>query len=126
RRRRADHLRRRLPDHAGVPHRRRRLRADDPADAGAGAAPRDAAPGAPDGGPARAARPARLRRRGKDDGRRGHGDRVPVAASPARAVTPPALSLAFFDPDRRLHGTARTGATVLFEGTTPSVVEAGP
>lgn len=34
----------------------------------------------------------------------------------------PALSVAFFDPVHRLHGTARAGLTLLFEGTTPSAV----
>ena len=36
------------------------------------------------------------------------------------------LSIAFFDPDRRLYGTARSGATVLFEGTTPTALAEGP
>jgi len=36
------------------------------------------------------------------------------------------LSIAFFDPDRELYGTARSGATVLFEGTTPTAVPKGP
>jgi hypothetical protein len=31
-------------------------------------------------------------------------------------VSEPALSLAFFDPDRKLSGTARAGATLIFEG----------
>jgi hypothetical protein len=41
-------------------------------------------------------------------------------------VSEPALSLAFFDPDRQLHGTARSGATVLFEGSTPTAISEGP
>jgi hypothetical protein len=41
-------------------------------------------------------------------------------------VTAPAVSIAFFDPARNLHGTARSGATVLFEGKTPSAVAEGP
>jgi hypothetical protein len=40
-------------------------------------------------------------------------------------VTAPAVSIAFFDPARQLYGTARAGATVLFEGRTPDVAE-GP
>lgn len=38
----------------------------------------------------------------------------------------PALSLAFFDPEHELHGIARAGATLLFEGTTPTVLSEGP
>jgi len=38
----------------------------------------------------------------------------------------PALSLAFFDPEHDLHGMVRTGATVLFEGTTPTALAEGP
>jgi hypothetical protein len=41
-------------------------------------------------------------------------------------VSEPALSFAFFDPDRQIHGTARSGATVLFEGRTPTAVAEGP
>lgn len=37
-----------------------------------------------------------------------------------------ALSLSFFDPDAGLYGTARAGATLLFEGTKASVVAEGP
>ncbi len=32
-------------------------------------------------------------------------------------MSEPALALAFFDPDRRLYGIARAGATLLFEDT---------
>ena len=39
--------------------------------------------------------------------------------------TAPALSVAFFDPAHRLHGTARAGMTLLFEGTTPSALPEG-
>ncbi len=38
----------------------------------------------------------------------------------------PALSLAFFDPAHGLHGSARTGATLLFEGSTSNVLPEGP
>ena len=41
-------------------------------------------------------------------------------------MSEPALSIAFFDPDRKLYGTARSGATVLFEGTTPTALAEGP
>jgi len=41
-------------------------------------------------------------------------------------VSEAALSIAFFDPERDLHGTARSGATVLFEGRTPTAVPEGP
>jgi hypothetical protein len=41
-------------------------------------------------------------------------------------VSESALSIAFFDPDRQIHGTARSGATVLFEGRTPTALPEGP
>jgi hypothetical protein len=41
-------------------------------------------------------------------------------------VTEPPLSFSFFDPDRQLYGTARAGATLLFEGTTPAALAQGP
>jgi hypothetical protein len=41
-------------------------------------------------------------------------------------VTDSPLSLSFFDPDRELYGTARSGATLLFEGRSPSVHPEGP
>jgi len=41
-------------------------------------------------------------------------------------VSEPALSIAFFDPDRQLHGSARSGTTVLFEGRTPTAIPEGP
>lgn len=41
-------------------------------------------------------------------------------------MTEPAVSIAFFDPDHGLHGTARSGATVLFEGSQSSVLPRGP
>jgi hypothetical protein len=41
-------------------------------------------------------------------------------------VSEPALSIAFFDPERQLHGTARSGTTVLFEGSTPTAIPEGP
>jgi hypothetical protein len=37
-----------------------------------------------------------------------------------------AVSLAFFDPARRLHGTARAGATVIFDGGAPPALDDGP
>lgn len=36
------------------------------------------------------------------------------------------VSLAFFDPARQLHGMARAGLTLLFEGTRPTAVGQGP
>jgi hypothetical protein len=36
------------------------------------------------------------------------------------------ISIAFFDPAHGLHGTARAGATLLFEGTRSSVLSEGP
>ena len=41
-------------------------------------------------------------------------------------MSAPALSIAFFDPDRQLYGTARSGATLLFEGRTPTALPDGP
>lgn len=41
-------------------------------------------------------------------------------------MTAPAVSIAFFDPARNLHGTARSGATILFEGQTPTALAEGP
>jgi hypothetical protein len=41
-------------------------------------------------------------------------------------VTDPPLALSFFDPARNLSGTARSGMTLLFEGTTPRTTDAGP
>jgi len=41
-------------------------------------------------------------------------------------VSAPALSIAFFDPAHGLHGNARTGTTLLFEGSTPTVLPEGP
>ena len=41
-------------------------------------------------------------------------------------MSEPALSIAFFDPEHGLHGTARSGATVLFEGSGSSVLAEGP
>jgi len=41
-------------------------------------------------------------------------------------VSEPAVSIAFFDPAHGLHGTARAGATVLFEGAGPRVLSEGP
>jgi hypothetical protein len=41
-------------------------------------------------------------------------------------VTAQPLSIAFFDPARNLHGTARSGTTVLFDGQTPTAIPEGP
>lgn len=41
-------------------------------------------------------------------------------------MSEPAVALAFFDPERRLHGSARSGVTVLFEGGKPSALPEGP
>lgn len=41
-------------------------------------------------------------------------------------MSAPALSLAFFDPEHGLHGNARTGATLLFEGSSSNVLPEGP
>jgi hypothetical protein len=41
-------------------------------------------------------------------------------------VTDRPLALSFFDPAHKLSGTARAGMTLLFEGTTPTTVDAGP
>jgi hypothetical protein len=41
-------------------------------------------------------------------------------------VSEPALSLAFFDPEHGLYGTARSGATLLFDGEGSNVLPAGP
>ena len=41
-------------------------------------------------------------------------------------MTEPAHSIAFFDRDRQLYGTARSGATLLFEGSKATVLGHGP
>jgi hypothetical protein len=41
-------------------------------------------------------------------------------------VSAPALAVAFYDHARELYGTARSGATVLFEGRRPAAVPEGP
>lgn len=41
-------------------------------------------------------------------------------------MTAPAVSIAFFDPEHGLHGSTRTGATLLFEGTGSKVLPDGP
>jgi hypothetical protein len=41
-------------------------------------------------------------------------------------VSAPAVSIAFFDRDRRLYGSSRSGASVLFEGSTANAVPDGP
>ena len=41
-------------------------------------------------------------------------------------MSSPALSLAFFDPEHGLYGTARSGATLLFDGEGSNVLPSGP
>lgn len=41
-------------------------------------------------------------------------------------MSAPAISISFFDPRRQLYGTARAGATVLFEGISASALPEGP
>lgn len=41
-------------------------------------------------------------------------------------MSTPALSIAFFDPEHGLHGNARTGTTLLFEGSASNVLPEGP
>jgi hypothetical protein len=41
-------------------------------------------------------------------------------------VSAPAFALSFFDPDRQLYGTARSGATILFEGRQSTAHAEGP
>lgn len=41
-------------------------------------------------------------------------------------MSPPAVSLAFFDPEHGLYGTARAGATLLFDGDGSHVLAKGP
>jgi hypothetical protein len=41
-------------------------------------------------------------------------------------VSAPALALSFFDPAHDVHGTARSGATILFEGRQPVALPEGP
>jgi len=41
-------------------------------------------------------------------------------------VSEPPISIAFFDPDRQLHGSGRAGATLLFEGSSAEAVPEGP
>jgi len=41
-------------------------------------------------------------------------------------VTAPAVSIAFFDPASDVHGTARSGTTLLFEGGSPVAIPEGP
>jgi hypothetical protein len=41
-------------------------------------------------------------------------------------VSAPAVSIAFFDPEHGLHGSARTGATLLFDGSGSNVLPEGP
>src|SRR5205085_10817127 len=65
-----------------------------------------------------------LRRRG--DRHRARRRRPGASARTARAVTERPLSLAFFDPVRRLHGTARAGMTLLFDGGKPTTLPEGP
>ena len=41
-------------------------------------------------------------------------------------MSEPALSIAFFDPEHGLHGSARSGTTLLFEGSNVNVLPDGP
>jgi hypothetical protein len=41
-------------------------------------------------------------------------------------LTEPPIALAFFDPDRGLHGSARSGMTLLFQHGTPQALDDGP
>ena len=41
-------------------------------------------------------------------------------------MSPPAVSIAFFDPEHGLHGSTRTGATLLFDGSSSNVLPEGP
>ena len=40
-------------------------------------------------------------------------------------MSAPALAFSFFDPDRELYGTARSGATILFDGRNPAALAGG-
>ncbi|MBA2428727.1 MAG: hypothetical protein H0V55_03265 [Thermoleophilaceae bacterium] len=40
-------------------------------------------------------------------------------------MTEPALSLAFFDPTSQIYGAARSGLTLVFDGTTPTALPSG-
>ncbi|HEV2075142.1 MAG TPA: hypothetical protein VGR10_02790 [Thermoleophilaceae bacterium] len=44
----------------------------------------------------------------------------------SEAASEPPVSLTFFDPDRRLHGLARRGLTLLFRNASPSAIQGGP
>ena len=41
-------------------------------------------------------------------------------------MSEPAVALAFFDPDRGLHGSARSGVTLLFQHGQPQALPEGP
>jgi hypothetical protein len=41
-------------------------------------------------------------------------------------VSAPALALSFFDAAHDIHGTSRSGATILFEGRKPLALRQGP
>ncbi len=41
-------------------------------------------------------------------------------------MSDPAVSIAFFDPEHGLHGSTRTGATLLFEGSNSNLLHEGP
>ena len=41
-------------------------------------------------------------------------------------MSAPALALSFFDPDHEIHGTARSGATIVVEGRRPRTLPEGP
>ena len=58
--------------------------------------------------------------------RGGERERTRPATQAARALSAPALAVAFYDHARELYGSARSGATVLFEGRRPAVLPEGP
>ena len=41
-------------------------------------------------------------------------------------MSEPALALSFFDAAHDIHGTARSGVTILFEGRKPNALPQGP
>ena len=94
----------------------------DPAHARARARNPAAAAGAPGGGGSDGDRPrARTAlRRGRDRNRA----RRPVQA--ARPVSSAPYAFSFFDPDRKLYGMARSGATILFDDRNPAAHAGGP
>src|SRR5437764_7548467 len=133
-RRRARDLRRRLPDHTGVHHRRDRDLLPRPAHARPDTALDRARRRAPLCGLRR--RPARPRAgcagRRVRLGRRGDRLGDTRAATAAGTMSEPAIAITFVDHAHDVHGTARSGLTLIFEGRSATshadgpVVEAGP